>query len=83
MNKILVIVYVPIIDEKYNIFIPINKKIGTVKNVIINTISELSETNIALLQNMKLYDKESGNILNNNIYVKASEIENGSELILL
>ncbi len=83
MNKMLVIVYVPVIDETYNIFIPINKKVGTIKNVIISTISELSETNISVLQNMKLYDKETGSILNNNVYVKASEIKNGSELILL
>ena len=83
MNKILVIVYVPVIDEKYDIFIPINKKIGTIKKVLISTISELSETDLTIFENMKLYDKVSGSILDNNIYVNASELENGSELILL
>ena len=83
MNKVLVFVYVPLLDEKYDVFIPINKKIGTIKNVIINSIIELSETNPEVFSNMKLYSKETGNILENNIYVKASDIENGSELILL
>ena len=33
-DKILIYVYVPLIGQNYNIFIPINKKIGTIKKYI-------------------------------------------------
>ena len=39
-DKILITVNVPLLDEKYDIFIPINKKFGTVKKYIIDTINE-------------------------------------------
>ena len=37
-NKILIIVYVPMIEEEYDIYIPVVKKVGTVKNLIIKII---------------------------------------------
>ena len=42
-NKILVIVYVPLIEKNFNIYIPIVKKVGTVKNLIIKIVEESSE----------------------------------------
>ncbi len=64
MNKFLVLVYVPLLEEEYNIYIPINKKIGTVKKIIINSIAELSEIPENKIINLKLYDKESSKIYN-------------------
>lgn len=81
MNKILVIVYVPILETKYDIYIPINKKIGTIKNSIIDSIEELNyDKNI---RKLKLYDKDSSMLYNNNIFVKESGIVNGTKLILM
>ena len=34
-NKLLVIVYVPLIEKELDVYIPIVKKVGTVKNLII------------------------------------------------
>jgi hypothetical protein len=83
MNKLLITVYVPLIEEKYDILIPTNKKIGTVKKVIIDTIYELSGGNLKNIDNLKLYDKDSGKNYDNNLYVKNSEIVNGTNVILL
>jgi len=83
MNKILIIVYIPLIEQEYDIYIPINKKIGTIKNTIIKSIVELSDGNIKNTSNLKLYDKETTNIYDNNIMVKDSGIKNGSKLILM
>ena len=33
-NKILVELYIPLIEKSYDLYIPINKKIGTVKKLI-------------------------------------------------
>ena len=39
-NKILIQLYIPLIEEEYDIFIPINKRIGTIKQLIEKNISE-------------------------------------------
>lgn len=83
MNKLLITVYVPLLDEKYDIFIPINKKIGTIRNIIINTINELTSNSLINTDRMRLYDKEDCKLYDNNIYVKNSNIVNGTILMLL
>ena len=83
MNKILVIVYIPSIEEEYEMYIPINKKIGTVKNVIVNSIIELSDGNIKNGNNLQLYDKDATNLYNNDVLVKESGIKNVSRLVLM
>ena len=83
MNKILVTVYVPLLDESFDIFIPINKKFGTVKKVIIDAINELSDNSIKNIESLKIYDKESGKMVENNQFVKLSGIKNGSQLIII
>lgn len=83
MNKILVTVYVPLLDDKFDLFIPINKKIGTIKQVLINSINDFTSNSINNLNELKLYEKDTCKLLDNNIYVKSSDIKNGSSLILL
>ena len=34
MNKLLIIVHVPLLSEKYEVYIPINKKMGTIKQLM-------------------------------------------------
>lgn len=83
MDKILVVVYVPSLEERFDVFIPINKKVGTIKKFIVDTINELSEKSIKNPEKMKLFNKEDCRIYNNNVYIKNSEIINGTELILI
>lgn len=76
-NKILVTVFVPLLDENYDLFIPVNKKVGTIKKVIIDSIKNLADKNYLLML------KSNCEVIDDNIYVKNSEIKNGSKLILL
>lgn len=83
MNKILVLVFFPLLEQEYDIYIPINKKIGTIKKSIIESIFELSDGNIKEPEKLKLYDKDTTNVYDNNVIVKNSGIRNGSKLILM
>ena len=47
-------------DQEYNVFIPIGKTIGTVKSVIMNTISEL--TGQKFINEMILLNKLTGDV---------------------
>ena len=81
-DKILVMVYVPLIEKNFDIYIPTTKKIGTIKKLILSIILEQT-SGIFVDDNTKhLYDKESGEILDDNLYVRDSIIENGTKIIL-
>ena len=83
MDKVLIVVYVPFIEEKYELYIPINKKIGTVKNLIIKSINEMSDNILDKNQVLRLYSNDTGDVLPNNIYVKDCNIVNGTTLVLI
>ncbi len=83
MNKILVIVLVPLLESEYEVYIPINKKICTIKELIIKAIVELSDNELTDTWNLKLYDNDTGDILPNDIYVKNSNLVNGTKLVLI
>ena len=83
MDKILVIVYVPMIDEKFELFIPLNKKVGTIKKLLITGINQLSEIDLQSPIGFCLQDKETGTIYDENKTVLENKIENSTEMLLI
>ena len=82
MNKVYIILFVPQIGEKYEMFLPISKKIGVISKLLTKSINELSDGSFPIKDSL-LYDRESGIMYDLNITVKESNIRNGSEIILL
>ncbi len=83
MNKVLVVLYIPIIEMRYDVYIPINKKIEQIIILLGNALNELTDGGFILQNNTILINKETGNIYDNNQYVKNAEIKNGTELVLI
>lgn len=83
MNKVIIKVYVPFLEEQYDVWIPINKRIHRVISLLIKAINELSEGNYKPTEVPLLYDKSNAKIIDINSTVKEAKIKNGSELILL
>lgn len=83
MNKILVKLYVPTIGEQYDVWIPVNRKIYSVIKLIVKVVNEFTngENNPSKLP--VLYNKKTGKIYDINFTVSDSEIENGSEIMLI
>ncbi len=82
MNKLLVSIEVPSIEQKYDLFIPINKKMGTIKKYIIKGIHELSGE-ILKEKEYSFFDIDTGVKYGNNVYVKDSGIKNGARIIMV
>ena len=82
-NKVLVSVSVPQLENKYDIYIPVNRKIHNVIGMIKNILHELSQGSFDAKSNYMLYDRDTGTAYNMNILVRDSDIRNGSKLILL
>ena len=82
-TKVLVEVYVPELDIKYNIFIPAARKISNVVIDLIKGISELSDSAYPKRLNHALMNADTCEIYNNNLTIKESNILNGTKLLLI
>lgn len=83
MNKILIKVYVPEIEEIYDIWVPLNRKIYTVIKLLIKAIYDLSGGYYKPREIPNLYNKITARAYEMNKNVKESDIKNGTEVILL
>ncbi len=81
-GKIYVIVSVPLIEQEFDMYIPSSKKIGSIKQLIIQIVEERSDFNFVDDGCKHLYDKITGDMMDDNEFVKFSKIKNGSRLIL-
>ena len=82
-NKILIELEIPLIEKQYDLFIPINKKIGTIKKLIEDSLSDLTGNNYIIREDTNLYSKDTGEIYDVNKTVKDTDLQNGSRIILL
>ena len=82
-NKILIELEIPLIEKKYDLFIPINKKIGTIKRLIENALVDLTDNAYVPRDDSNFYSKETGQIFDVNKTVRDTELRNGSRIILV
>lgn len=80
--KVLIELYIPEIEEQYELYIPVNKTVGYCKTQIKKMISERFEElpDEAVLN---LYNKKTGQMYLDNVLVRNTDIRNGSRLVLL
>lgn len=83
MNKILVRLYVPIIEEQYDLWIPLNKRIHNVIHLLTKAINDFTDGYYQPNKTPNLYDKLTAEPYDVNLTVKESTIRNGSEIIMI
>ena len=83
MDKILIELYIPSIEKEYDLYIPINKKIGTVKTLIEKALVELTDNAYVIKKDSNFYSKETGEVYNVNNSVLETDLKNGSRIILI
>ncbi len=82
-NKILVNINVPELDKKYDMYLPLNKKISAIIRLLEKAINQMSEEKISLSKNRMLIDYETGIRIEEELLLKDTSIKNGTKLILL
>lgn len=82
-NKILVELDIPIIERTFDLNIPVNKKIGTVKRLIEEELVELTDHAYIIAESTNLYSKDTGDIYDVNKTVRDTDLKNGSRIILI
>lgn len=83
MNKVLVLVYIPMLEHNYEIWIPINRKIHTVISLITKEINQLTENVFPISSNLCFYNRKTGLIYDKNLTIKETDVRNGTELVLI
>ena len=83
MDKVLVKIYVPVLEEIYDVWIPSHKKIGNVIYMLVKAINELNDGCYKPYKMPSLYDKLTADEYDVNFSVKESTIRSGTELILI
>ena len=51
MNKILINLYVPNLNQHYDLFIPVNEFIWKINKLVVKSISDLSDGKLLMIQN--------------------------------
>lgn len=82
-NKVLVELVVPTIESTFDIYLPINKRIGNIITLLNKTVSELSEGCYEGNEHTSLYNRETSQKYEINALVYNTDIRNGTTLILL
>lgn len=83
MNKILVKVYVPMIEKIYDVWIPSHKRIYNVIYLLIKVINELNNDSYKPKKMPMLYNKITGRVYDVNASIKESTMRSGTEVVLL
>lgn len=82
-NKVLVELYVPSIDEIYNLYLPVNRKIGNIIVLLNKSLFELTDGTFIGDDSTLLYNRSTGERYSVNVTLRETNIRNGSSLVLL
>lgn len=83
MNKILINLYVPNLNQHYDLFIPVNEFIWKINKLVVKSISDLSDGKLLMNQNYVIVNIETGKIYDNNDIVINTDIRNTTKLALI
>lgn len=82
-DKVLVNIYVPFIEKKYEVFLPAGKKISEITYLIGNSLNDITGGYYIYKKNERLYNRQTGKEYNSNEYLKYTSIRNGTELVFM
>lgn len=83
MNKVFIKLYVPLIEQKFEIFIPINKEMCDIIKLLVKAINELADCTYDYNKETGLYNKDTGEKYSPSTKVIDTDIKNGTQLILV
>lgn len=82
-NKVCVDLIVPGIEERYNVFIPVNKKTIEIIFLLNKAINEMTNGAYAISEHLSLINADDGTVYEVENTFLENKILNGAKLILL
>jgi len=78
-NKVLIDLYVLSLGKSFEIFVPVNEKVGNISKLLNTTLFD----SIDFERNNRLLNVDSGDVYQNNVLVRDTDIKNGTKLLLI
>lgn len=82
-NKVLVELIVPELDEKFDLYIPINKKVGNIIVLLNRALKEMSNGVYINSNKSCIYSQSTGEKYPMDVLVRETNIRNASCLIIM
>lgn len=82
-NKYLITILIPDIEYEFDVYIPSNKKVGTIKKYLYSAINELTNGAFKIKDNVIFIDRDNGITYDNDKLIKDSGIKNGTKIVLI
>ncbi len=83
MDRVLVKLYVPVLEKTYDVWLPTYKKIYNIIPMLVKAINELNGNCYRQTRMPLLYDRITAEEYDINLSVKESSIRSGTEIILI
>ena len=80
--RVYIIIETPILDKKYELLVPIDRRIHELISILKENIDGLSE-NYYLNNKPNLFNKSTGELYDMNLIIKNSNIKTGTRLVLI
>lgn len=82
-NKVLVTINVPYLEDRYDVYIPVNRKVYSVIRMLVKTLHTISHGSFDEKKQYVLYNEVNGDMYDMNTLIRDTDIRNGSTIILL
>lgn len=82
-NKVLVNIYIPFLEKKYEVFLPVNRRLGEIAYLIAKALNEVTGGYYTYKGEERLYSRANGKEYNFNEILKHTNIRNGTDLIFM
>lgn len=82
-NKILVELIVPVLEQSYDVYLPINRKIGNIVIQLSKMVYDVSGGYFVANEKNSLYSGDTGDKYPVDVLVINTDMRNGSKIILM
>jgi len=82
-NKVLIQLFVPMLNERYDIFIPTNERIGAVIKLFAKNLADLTGENIEKFSNCHILNQDNATFYEKNQIVRDTDIKNATRLMII
>ena len=80
--KVLVKVYVPEIEQDFEMYVPINKTVSQVLILLNKLINNITNEVYPIKQYIRLYNRRTFQVYNMETAIRDTDIRNGSEIVI-
>lgn len=82
-NKILIELIVPELDRTFDIYIPANKKVGNILELLNKSLKEISNGDYINNNSKSIYNRDTNELYQMDVIIRNTNIRNGTSLVIV